>query len=111
MKTIMTNFRIISHQLFDIVQEIKNDSFKGFDNSLKRSKEYVFDNGKIIAAYNEEYSELNIEIFDGIYAEDSIVDIGIPIEKIESEKTLADSIIFELQLSINHFTKMINELE
>ena len=113
----MKNFRIISYQIMDAVKDIQDDDFKGFDypNNYTNSKTYNFSDGSVVVTYNEEVNELEIQIFEGHYkvrnSVDALIDIGIPIDRISSEKDLIEAIDEELDLIIAHYIMMKDELK
>ena len=96
-----------------IIHYNKTGEFKGFqeDDDCEIAN---FWGEKFDSYYNfrvrffEKDKELNITIYEGGLA---IIDIGIPIEKIDSEHVLIDAVKEEIELILAHWESVLDEFE
>ena len=96
-----------------IIHYNKTGEFKGFqeDDDCEIAN---FWGEKFDSYYNfrvrffEKDKELNITIYEGGQA---IIDIGIPIEKIDSEHVLIDAVKEEIELILAHWESVLDEFE
>ena len=96
-----------------IIHYNETSEFKGFqDDDNCDVKEFYGE--KFNSYYNirvrffEKDKELDIMIYEG---GQSIIDIGIPIEKIDSEQVLIDAVKEEIELILAHWESVLDEFE
>jgi hypothetical protein len=96
-----------------IINYNKTGEFKGFRND-DESDIADFYGEKFNSYYNirvrffEKDKELDIKIREGGHL---IIDIGVPIEKIDSVQVLIDAVKEEIDLIIAHWERMYDEFE
>jgi hypothetical protein len=114
----MKKFIKLAQTIYDVTEDFKEngEDYFGFDYPEEATDGKVWkfqgiDNGKVWARINTSTKELHICIYEKYYSHDPLIDIGIPIEKIDSKDGIIEAVKEELDLILTHFEMLMNEIE